>query len=130
MRVHSIAGDYKASPEKLFNLLSKEENLPQWATVFCKGIRKDGEDYLIATEGGELYFKIDADSKTGVIDMLAGPAKDKMWNNPTRVVSNNMGGSLFIFTLIQSPGQSDEDFENGCKGLAEEVEAIRKLVDK
>ena len=129
MKVHTAVAKFKAPPEKLFALLSKEENLPKWATMFCKDIKKDGDDYIITTPGGELYFKINADAKTGVIDMAAGPTKEQMWGGPNRVASDNMGGSLFIFTYLQAPGQPDEDFENGCKGLAVEFEVIRKLVD-
>ena len=129
MKVHTTVGKFKASPEKLFNLISKEENLPKWATIFCKSIRKEGEDFIITTPGGDLFFKIDSDEKTGVIDMSVGPTKEQMWGGPHRVVSDNMGGSLFIFTYIQAPGQPDEDFENGCKGLEAEFEVIRKIVE-
>ena len=70
MKVHTAVAKFKAPPEKLFALLSKEENLPKWATMFCKDIKKDGDDYIITTPGGELYFKINADAKTGVIGRL------------------------------------------------------------
>ena len=129
MRVHTAVGHFKASPTTLFSLLSKEENLPQWATLFCKGIRREGEHHIITTPGGELYFSIDADPKAGTIDMSAGPNPDQMWAGPHRVASDNMGGSLFVFTYIQAPGQPDEEFENGCKGLPIEFEVIRKIVD-
>jgi len=130
MKVHTAVGQYKASPEILFNLLSKEENLPKWATKFCASIEKRQDDYILTTtEGQELFFKIKSNSETGTIDMSAGPGKEMMWAGPHRVTSDNLGGSLFIFTHIQAPGQADEEFEAGCKGLAEEFEVIRSLVE-
>ncbi|VAW52254.1 hypothetical protein MNBD_GAMMA06-196 [hydrothermal vent metagenome] len=130
MKVHTAVGQYKASPEALFNLLSKEENLPKWATKFCASIEKRQDDYILTTtEGQELFFKIKSNAETGTIDMSAGPSKEMMWGGPHRVASDNLGGSLFVFTHIQAPGQADEEFEAGCKGLAEEFEVIRSLVE-
>jgi len=130
MKVHTAVGKYKVSPDILFNLLSKEENLPKWATKFCASIKKHQNDYILTTtRGQELFFKIDSNAETGTIDMAIGPSKEMMWGGPNRVTSDNMGGSLFIFTLLQSPGQSDEEFEAGCNGLSEEFEVIRSLVE-
>ena len=130
MKIHTAVGQYKASPVSLFNLLSKEENLPKWATNFCASIEKRNDDYfLTTTDGHDLIFKIDSNAETGTIDMALGPNKEMMWGGPHRVTSDNMGGSLFIFTNIQPPGQTDEEFEAGCKGLLEEFEVIRSLVE-
>lgn len=130
MNIHTAVGQYKASPDKLFNLLSKEENLPKWATKFCTSIEKRQDDYILTTiTGQEMFFKINSNAETGIIDMSLGPSKDMMWMGPHRVTSDNMGGSLFIFTFIQSPGQANEEFEAGCKGLAEEFEVIRSIVE-
>jgi len=130
MRIHTAVGQYQVSPETLFNLLSKEENLPKWATKFCASIEKRQNDYILTTTNGqELFFKIESNAQTGTIDMAAGSNKEIMWGGPHRVASDNMGGSLFIFTLLQAPGQPDEEFEAGCKGLTEEFEVIRSLVE-
>lgn len=130
MKVRTVVGQYKASPEILFDLLSKEENLDKWATNFCSSIEKRESDYVLTTvKGQEFFFKIDSDSETGIIDMAMGDNKDMMWKTPHRVTSDNMGGSLFIFTNIQLPGQEDAEFEEGCNGLLEEFEVIRSLVD-
>ena len=102
MKIHTEVGHYKASPEVLFDLLSKEQNLPKWAVKFCSHVDKKADDYIITTTWGqELFFKIDANAETGIIDMAAGPTKDQMWGGPHRVASDNMGGSLFIFTFLQ-----------------------------
>lgn len=130
MKIHTEVGHYKASPETLFNLLSKEENLPKWATKFCSSVNKKGDDYIITTQTGQdLFFKIESDATSGKIDMSAGPTSEQMWCGPHRVASDNMGGSLFIFTYLQAPGQPDEEFDAGCHGLSEEFEVIRSLVE-
>lgn len=130
MKTHTAIAQYKASPEKLFTLLSKEENLPKWAVNFCADIEHRAGDYVITTKAGEeLLFKIEADPNTGTIDMASGPSKEQMWKSPTRVVSDNTGGSLFIFTFVQPPGMPDDVYEAGCEGLDVEFEVIRSLVE-
>lgn len=129
MQVQTKTGHFKCTPEALLNLLSKEENLPKWATLFCQAIKMDGDDYKITTPMGELFFRIDVDIKTGVIDMKAGPTKKQMGGGYHRVVSDNNGGSLFLFTHLQSPGESDEQYLEGCSGIDKEFEVIRELVE-
>ncbi len=130
MKTNTTVARYKASPQTLYDLLSKEENLPKWAVRFCTDIERKADDYIITTATGEAhYFKIEADPQTGTIDMASGPSKDQMWNTPTRVVSDNADGSLFIFTFLQPPGMPDEAYAAGCAGLKEEFEVIRSLVE-
>jgi len=130
MKIHTAVRRYNATPEALFQLLSKEENLPKWATNFCASIEKQQDDYIVTTISGKaLFFSIESNADLGTIDMAIGPSKDMMWKGPHRVVSDNTGGSLFIFTLLQSPGQSDVEFEAGCNGLDEELDVIGSLLD-
>ncbi len=130
MKIHTATAQYKASPDTVFKLVSNPENLAKWAKNFCSSIKKEGDDFIITTPtGDELFFSIEANQVLGVIDMLAGPTKEMLWKFPTRIASNNMGGSIFIFTNIQMPNQSDDEFAAGCVPLAEELEIIRSLVD-
>ena len=130
MKIHTSVGHYKASPEVLFNFLKQEENLPIWASKFCSRIDKKANDYIITTTSKqELYFKIASNAATGVIDMMAGPTREQMWGGSQRVISDNLGGSIFIFTLLQMPDQDEAEFDAGCLGLEEEFEILRTLVD-
>ena len=90
-----------------FEYLSNVENLPKWATEFCRKLRTvDGQHKIVTCdpEAPELYFRIRADYESGFIDMLAGPAPDQLWTFPTRVVDLPGGNCVYLFTMIQSPG--------------------------
>ena len=128
MSVHTTNARFKASPEKLFDYVSKIENLPEWATGYCKKVWQDGDDYKIETPVGEMYQRIESDPKLGTIDMYSGPTKDMMWYWPARVTSDNMGGSLLTFTCVQMPDQADSEFEGQCATLLEEFENIRRNI--
>ena len=120
-----------ASKEQAFAFLSKIENLPKWATRFCKELTRaaDGRDRIV-TPQGEMYFNIEADASTGVIDMYGGPASGREAYWPARIVERPGSGSLFIFTALQYPGVPDADFAAQCEGLEAEFEHIRQWVEK
>lgn len=120
-----------ASKEATFAFLSRIENLPKWATRFCRHLRRDEKGRTkITTPQGEIFFRIAADPATGVIDMYGGPAPDQEAYWPARVVALPEHGSLFIFTAMQYPGISDDAFAAQCEGLQAEFEHIRKLVEE
>jgi hypothetical protein len=118
------------SKQTAFAFLSKIENLPKWATRFCKELKKDasGRDKIV-TPQGEIFFRIEADPATGVIDMHGGPAPDAEAYWPARVVERPGNGSLFIFTAMQYPGVPDADFAARCDGLQAEFEHIKRHVE-
>lgn len=127
-QTHALVFD--APRAKAFEVISNVENLPKWAVAFCRGLERRGGRWWVKTPEGELQFRIDADSKTGVVDMYVGPTEDQMQLAPARVVGLPDGRSLFLFTLIQYPGMSDEAFKAQCVPLVErEFPELRRLVE-
>ena len=126
---HTLA--LKATKAKVFDFLSKIENLPKWATMFCRELRPlDAGRYKVMTPQGEIFFRIEADSKSGVIDMYGGPNEEQMAYWPARVVERPGAGSLFIFTAFQYPGTSDQDFTMQCEGLKQEFPHIATYTER
>lgn len=126
-KTHSLV--IQAPPEKVFGFLSKAENLPKWAVAFCHNIERRAGRWWVATPGGELQFRIDADAKTGVLDMFVGPTDEQMELAPARVIGLPGGRSLFLFTAIQYPGTNDEVFEAQCHALvSRELPELKRQV--
>jgi hypothetical protein len=120
----------KAPKERSFDFLSRIENLPKWATLFCRKLETapDGRHKVI-TPQGEIFFRIEGDSHSGVIDMYGGPSESAMAHWPTRVISLSEDESMFIFTALQYPGISDGDFAAQCRGLEQEFRHIKANVE-
>jgi hypothetical protein len=126
---HTLA--LKASKDRAFVFLSNIENLPKWATAFCRELKRDAAGrYKVMTPQGEIFFRIVGDANTGVIDMYGGPTEDQMAYWPARVVERPGHGSLFIFTAMQYPGVSDEVFAAQCEGLKQEFLHIKAHTDR
>lgn len=118
-----------APKSEVFSFISKIENLPKWATEFCQELKKDGDKYKVIScnpDAGELFFSIRSDQATGVVDMFAGPTAEQMSIFPTRVVGLSDKVSVYIFTMFQTPGMSDELFNAQYNSLTKEFSNIRK----
>ena len=118
-----------APKNEVFSFISKIENLPKWATEFCQELKKDGDKYKVIScnpDAGELFFSIRSDQATGVVDMFAGPTVEQMSIFPTRVVELSDKTSVYIFTMFQTPGMSDELFNAQYNSLTKEFVNIRR----
>lgn len=129
LKAQTKTARFKSQAVKVQNFIGNAENLPKWATNFCLGIKKSGEDYIVTTPDGEVFFRIESNPENGIVDMWSGPSRDTMIRWPARIVDDNTGGSVFAFTAIQIPGQPDEEFAGLCKALEEEFENIRSILD-
>jgi hypothetical protein len=127
MESRTVTTILAAPRDQVFAFLSRIENLPAWATEFARELRYEDGKAKVVNGRGELYFAIEADAETGVIDMYAGPSEAELGLFPTRVVGLPDGASAFSFTMFQAPGMSDELFESQYRSLLRELENVRAL---
>ena len=116
-----------APREEVFEYMSDIRNLPRWATEFARELKQEGADYKVVNGLGEFYFDITADRETGVIDMFAGPSKDRMAVFPTRAVALPDGRTAYSFTMFQGPDMPDELFESQHESLKRELAGVSEL---
>ena len=114
-----------APRDEVFEYLSRIENLPEWATDFAQELKYEDGTAKVVNGLGEFYFRIDADVKTGVIDMYAGPSEEELALFPTRVVALGDSKSAYSFTMFKAPGMPDELFESQYESLRREFDNIR-----
>ena len=126
MQTRTVTTVLDAPPERVFDYLSRVENLPRWATEFARELRYENGQAVVVNGLGEFLFSIDADPETGVIDMRAGPSEDELSLFPTRVVGLPDGRSAYTFTMFQAPDMPDELFEAQYASLVREFGNIRR----
>jgi hypothetical protein len=120
MRSETVTAVLPATRKQVFDYMSDIERLPEWATEFARELKRDGQDYKVVNGLGEFYFEIRANPETGVIDMFAGPSKDRMAIFPTRAVELPDGRTAFSFTMFQGAGMPDELFDSQHQSLKRE----------
>ena len=130
MRSRTVTVVLDADHGTVFDYLSDIERLPEWATEFARVLRREGEDYKVVNGLGEFYFAIQADRQTGVIDMFAGPSKQRMAVFPTRAVPLPDGRTAYSFTMFQQPDMSDELFDAQYASLQREFANIERALNR
>lgn len=126
MQTRTVTAILDASKDRVFRYLSQVENLPRWATEFARELRYEDGKAKVVNGLGEFFFSIDADPRTGVIDMHTGPTEEELSLFPTRVVELPEGRSAYSFTMFQTPGMPDELFDSQYQALLREFDNIRR----
>ena len=130
MRTATVTTVLSAPQADVFAYLSDIEHLPEWANEFARELRREGDDYKIVNGLGEFWFRIEADPDSGVIDMFAGPAKDRMAVFPTRAVALPDGRTAYTFTMFQGPDMSDDLFDAQHGSLQREFANIERVLNR
>jgi hypothetical protein len=130
MRTATVTTVLSAPQADVFAYLSDIEHLPEWASEFARELRREGEDYKVVNGLGEFWFRIEADPDSGVIDMFAGPEKDRMAIFPTRAVALPDGRTAYTFTMFQGPDMSDDLFDAQHGSLQREFANIERVLNR
>jgi hypothetical protein len=120
----------EAAPDRVFEYVRVPENQPSWAINFVHSTHplSDGR-YAMQTPAGELIYRIEEDSRCRTADFVyETPEGETTMILPTRVVPHRRG-SVFTFTIHRQPGMSDVEWEEGQRGLDEELTELKKLLE-
>jgi hypothetical protein len=117
-----------AKPEQVVDFLANPANLPRWAVGFAKGVRRDGERWIVTTGGGEMGIRIVAERPLGVVDFYMSPAPGVEGCAASRVIPNG-DGVEYVFTQFQPQEMSDEAFTKSVQALAHELTVLKALLE-
>lgn len=116
--------------DTVFEFLSDIENLPKWSTKFVNKLTFTGGKYVALTPIGEVFIRLEADRKAGLIDIYAGPTEQNMTPAYMRIISLPNGSTAIMFTFFQYDSTPDAIWEIFCEWIKVEVENIRKHFSK
>ena len=125
MKIHTEHVLINVPLDRAFDYIADYENIPKWSKNFIFGLEKTGDGYMAATPVGKMKFELGADKKTGVIDLLLDGRP-----LPTRVVPLGPATTAYFFTLILPPNLPDQEFQNGIRGLQEELLLLKDQLEK
>jgi len=102
---------------------------PEWAKEFFSGAAKrtGTEEVLVSVPmmGGIVRYKIEADTKRGVLDLFFAPdGVDFGVPIPVRLIKNGDGVDV-LWTLTRFPGMPDSAWEHGVASMEKELLALK-----
>lgn len=116
-------------PGKVYGFVSNPENLPKWATGFCKSARKSNADWIVDTPQGPMKIRFSEKNEFGVLDHYVNPALGAEVYVPMRVLSNGSGSEV-VFTLFRSPDMSDEKYAEDIELVEQDLRTLKKILER
>jgi hypothetical protein len=126
-RAHTVSVGIEVDPGSVYTYASDPAHLPEWAPGFVKSVEKRGNSWVAQTPLGQATFRFAPANDLGVldhdVDMPAGA-----FHNSMRVIPNGKGSEV-LFTLLQLPGISDEQFQQDMDTVRADLNKLRTLLE-
>ena len=113
-----------ADPKTVYAFTSDPENLPKWATAFCKSIKYVDSDWIMETNLGPAKVKFAEKNAFGILDHYVNPNPDVEVYVPMRVVPNQYGSEL-IFTLFKLPFMDESKFKEDIELVERDLDTLK-----
>ena len=128
LKSRTLSVAINCDPGRVYEFVSKPENLPKWAKMFCRSIKKSNGGWIVETPQGPVNVRFSKRNDFGVLDHYVSPAPGVEVFVPMRVVPNGSGSEV-IFTLFQLAGMSDEEFAQDIGWVEQDLSNLRSIVE-
>jgi uncharacterized protein YndB with AHSA1/START domain len=129
LRSKTLSVSIECPPGRVYDFVSNPENLPKWATAFCRSVRKSEREWIVETSDGPMRMKFARQNDFGVLDHYVTVKPGVEILNPMRVVPNGSGSEI-MFTLFQLPDISNEKFAEDAALVERDLRALKKLLEE
>ncbi len=128
MQSKTITVSISVPAQDVYAFASNPANLPRWATSFIDSVAERNGEWIAATAIGELRFRFAPKNEFGILDHFVKAPEGPEIYVPMRVIANG-DESEVIFTLFQTPGMSDEHFEDDSKMVERDLLSLKRAVE-
>lgn len=110
----------------VFRALADIEYFPVWAAEYCERLELSRGRWRAFTVAGDLFVELEADARTGVIDLRLGGGEGCERLLPLRVAALPGGRTFVSAVFYRAPEQAEAAFTSQC-GMIEA--ALRRLLE-
>lgn len=128
LRAKTLSVSIECPPGRVYGFVSNPENLPKWATAFCRSVRKSKGEWIVETPDGRVRIKFVAKNEFGVLDHYVTLEQGVEIMVPMRVVPNGSGSEV-VFTLFQWPNMSEETFAEDAGWVERDLRTLKKVLE-
>jgi len=114
--------------DQVYGFVSNPENLPGWATAFCRSIMRSDSGWIVEMPQGEVTVRFVPRNTMGVLDHFVALAPGVEIYVPMRVVANGAGSEV-LFTLFRLPGMTDEEFAEDAGMVERDLGTLKRVME-
>lgn len=118
------------SPADTYDFVSNPENLSLWASGLSGSPAvRSGNGWVRDSPMGQVKIVFADRNAFGVVDHDVTLALGEVNHNPFRVLPNDSGSEV-VFTLYRLPKMSERDFEEDAAVIGNDLEALKRLLER
>jgi hypothetical protein len=126
-RAHTVSVGIPVSPRIAYDYAADPANLPVWAPGFVESIARQGQHWVAQTTLGPVRFRFAPPNELGVLDHDV-ELPEGTFHNAMRVIPNGEGCEV-LFTVLQTPGISDEQFATDLDTVRADLNKLRTVLE-
>ena len=126
-RTHTVSVGIAVDPKTVYTYASNPANLPTWAPSFVNSIENKGGHWVADTSLGHAKFRFTPANEFWILDHDV-ELSTGTFHNPMRVIPNGAGCEV-LFTLVQLPSISDEQFQTDMDTVRADLNKLRTVVE-
>ncbi|HZJ06677.1 MAG TPA: SRPBCC family protein [Nocardioidaceae bacterium] len=127
-RARTVSVSVERDPAAVYDYICDPRNLPSWAPGFAKSVREEAGRWLVETEAGTVGIAFASDNPLGVVDHRVTDDQGLDDTNPMRVIPNGHGSEV-LFTLFQSAGISDDQFQHDLGLVESDLQLLKRVLE-
>lgn len=127
-RAHTVSVGIPMDPKMVYAYVANPANLPSWAPGFVHSIEAQGAAWVAQTTLGLVTIRFAPANEFGVLDHDVELSTGTV-HNPMRVVRNGTGSEV-LFTLLQLPGVTDEQFQRDMDAVRADLNRLRAILEQ
>lgn len=128
MRTKVLTVSIQCNPARVYAFVSDPENLPVWASSFCRSIQQIEGEWIAQTPEGAVKIRFVSKNSFGILDHYVQIVPGTDVYVPMRVIPNG-DGSEVIFTLFQSSFMTDEKFNQDIAWVEKDLQSLKRVLE-
>ena len=128
LKSRTVGVSINCDPRTVYEFVSNPENLPKWATMFCRSIKPSNGEWTVETPQGPVNIRFSKRNDLGVLDHYVSPSPGVEIFVPMRVVPNG-GGAEVLLTLFRTAEMSDEQYAQDMRWVEQDLNHLKRIME-
>jgi hypothetical protein len=115
---------------EVYDFASIPQNFPRWAAGLGTRFERSGEEWSAEDpDGRPIRIRFSRPNEFGVLDHIVSAEGRAESRNAMRVVANGTGAEI-MFTVLRTPGMTEEVFTADAAAVERDLNALKALLER